>query len=187
LQMTKVLEALKLKHVHLPSSNHVYTPVQNSKYTDESTEILQTAYSIIPDLLLAWHNLKTDHFSQPCLPHHDIFLCQAVSLPTTHIITENSLKYYQASLTHSEHFFVHNPIKQAQGRPLKNNTLLSLPSLSNLETKTILAENKISHLFFPSWSECLFVTFICNSLPFIFVCFTSTPPSHFYGYIQVST
>jgi hypothetical protein len=29
--------------------------------------------------------------------------------------------------------------------------------------------------------------FICNPPPFIFLCFTSTPPSHLYGYIQVST
>ena len=41
-------------------------------------------------------------------------------------------KLYKASLTHLGHSFVHNPIKQAQERPLKNNRSSVPPSLSNL-------------------------------------------------------
>ena len=77
-------------------------------------------------------------------------------------------KLYKASLTHLGHSFVHNPIKQAQERPLKNNIPLSPPT-PTWELKKLYCRKQVKPLVFPSWGKCPIILFICN--PFVLLSF----------------
>src|ERR1700735_4055950 len=93
----------------------------------------------------------------------------------SHFLTNNphdhlkiAQKLYIASLTHSGHSFVHNPIKQAQERPLKNNTPLSPPSHSNLGTEEAILQKTSKAT--------------CSSPPGVSVllsCLSAIPPSFY--------
>src|ERR1700691_113035 len=86
-------------------------------------------------------------------------------------------KLYKASLTHLGHSFVHNPIKQAQERPLKNNIPLSPPTPS-WELKKLYCRKQVKPLSPPGVSVLLFCL---SAIPLSFYLFVfyfySTLPS----------
>src|ERR1700735_285482 len=89
-------------------------------------------------------------------------------------------KLYKASLTHLRHSFVHNPIKQAQERPLKNNTPLSPPPHSNLGTEEAILQ-KASKATCSSPPGVSVLLFCLSAIPLSFYLFVfyfySTLPS----------
>jgi len=68
--------------------------------------------------------------------------------------------------------------KNSSGKPLvEQHSSLPLPIRPG-NWRSYIAENKISHLFFPSWGECPFILFICIPTPYLFVFHFHSPSQY---------
>ena len=130
-----------LPHLVYPQST--WLPLHLAFFHICSTYVLVT-WHIHPTL---WHLC----FDPPTSQAGWVFIYETSLIKTRynpHDHLKIAQKLYKASLTNLGHSFVHNPIKQAQERPLKNNIPLSPPT-PTWELKKLYCRKQVKPLVLP--------------------------------------